>query len=136
MMRTKAKLTIEMVPETAWYSNVRSAFGQHWNRIRQRIYREANNRCEVCFDQGRRHPVECHEVWEYRRGRQILVKCIALCPACHEVKHIGRAEMMGNLERALDHLAAVNGWNRALAEHHHRDAVVLLEGTLEAEMED
>lgn len=38
-------------------------------------------------------PVECHEVWDYDDDRKIqrLERRVALCPACHEVKHAGLA---------------------------------------------
>lgn len=58
------------------------------------------------------HPVECHEVWEYEEatGVQRLVQMIALCPACHEVKHMGKTGIKGRGEIAAAHLAEVNGW--------------------------
>jgi hypothetical protein len=54
--------------------------------------------------------VECHEVWRYddRTRVQLLVRMIALRPACHQVKHIGLANVKGRQARA--HLARVNGW--------------------------
>lgn len=128
------RLTIELVPETAWYTNVRSnVSAADWNECKSFVRERSNDRCEVCGGRGRRWPVECHEVWEYDeqtetiedyRGNkfpivteriQRLVGLIALCPACHEVKHIGRAEATGHLERALTHLAKVNGWTLNLA---------------------
>ena len=41
---------------------------------------------------------------------------IALCPACHEVKHLGLAAQRGRQRAALAHLAKVNGWTAADAE--------------------
>jgi hypothetical protein len=35
---------------------------------------------------------------------------VALCPACHEVKHAGLASKRGRLEAVVEHLAEVNGW--------------------------
>jgi hypothetical protein len=40
---------------------------------------------------------------------------IALCPACHEVKHIGLAGIKGRGEIAQRHLAEVNGWTPGMA---------------------
>lgn len=40
---------------------------------------------------------------------------IALCPACHEVKHIGLAGIRGRGPEAARHLAKVNGWSQAEA---------------------
>jgi hypothetical protein len=52
-------------------------------------------------------------VWRYDETTrtQILVRMIALCPACHEVKHMGLAGIRGKGKSARDHLAKVNGWS-------------------------
>jgi hypothetical protein len=34
---------------------------------------------------------------------------IALCPDCHQVKHIGLAQVKGKYNEALKHLSRVNG---------------------------
>lgn len=110
------KLTIELVPKTAWYANLRSALKKsQWDKLRKQVYEQASYLCQVCGGKGRKHPVECHEVWAYDDEYQIqkLVRMIALCPACHEVKHIGRAQMLGKGDRALKHLAKVNGLSLA-----------------------
>lgn len=115
----EGKLTIELVPATCWYSNVRSEVsGRKWSEIRKRQYRIARHRCEVCDGTGPRHPVECHEVWEFDDEEKIqkLLRMVALCPACHEVKHIGLAEVKGRYAQALQHLMTVNGWAEAEAE--------------------
>lgn len=145
-MPTEPRLTIELVPQTAWYTNVRSnVTPADWELCKRFVRDRSNDRCEVCGSRGKRWPVECHEVWSYdidivhrpplvaryvEAGDglptaetpvghpvrvQRLTGLIALCPSCHEVKHIGRAEAMGNLERALKHLATVNGWTYSLA---------------------
>jgi hypothetical protein len=109
-----AKLTIELVPSTCWYTNVRSQVSsQDWDRLRQHTYAQAHHRCEVCGGVGPQHPVECHEVWHYDDDRHIqtLVKLIALCPACHEVKHMGFANTQGRGQIAQQHLAKVNRWS-------------------------
>lgn len=41
---------------------------------------------------------------------QTLTDLIALCPSCHQVKHIGLAGLRGNGEAAEAHLVKVNGW--------------------------
>jgi hypothetical protein len=63
-------------------------------------------------------------VWEYDEaaGVQRLVRMIALCPACHEVKHIGFAEIKGRGDVARAHLAAVNGWSAAVASRYVDEA--------------
>jgi hypothetical protein len=114
-----ARLTIELVPKGQWGVNLRSELSKgEWDRLRKATYKAAGYRCEVCGGVGPRHPVECHERWRYDEDTktQVLEGLIALCPACHEVKHIGRAGAMGRAEDAVAHLMEVNGWeaDRAL----------------------
>jgi hypothetical protein len=121
----QSRLTIELVPQSCWFSNVRKQVPpREWDRIRRQVYERANHRCEVCGGRGTRHPVECHEVWEYDEaaGVQRLLRMIALCPACHEVKHIGLAGVKGRGEIAEAHLATVNGWTPDTAARHVSEA--------------
>jgi len=109
----RPRLTVELVPATCWYSNLRSELPkERWGLLRRAVYRQASNRCEVCGGRGPRHPVECHEVWLYDDDRHVqkLERMIALCPACHECKHMGHANVTGNGARARRHLAQINGW--------------------------
>jgi hypothetical protein len=119
------KLTIELVPQTCWFSNVRDQVSRgDWDRIRSQVSEKAGRRCEVCGGRGNRHPVECHEVWEYdeQAGVQRLIRMVALCPACHEVKHIGLAGIRGRGEIARDHLARVNDWAPEVAARYVNEA--------------
>lgn len=112
------KLEIELVPKTAWGNNVRDRLTQsQWDKVRRKSYAEANHTCEICGGKGgngKKHPVECHEIWEFDNinHRIILKGLISLCPPCHEVKHIGRAEANGTAHRALNHFMRVNGMNK------------------------
>lgn len=122
---SEPRLTIELVPQTCWFSNVRDQVPpRDWDRIRRQVYENAGRRCEVCGGRGPRHPVECHEVWEYDEaaGVQRLVRMIALCPACHEVKHIGLAGIRGRADLAREHLAQVNGWSSGVADQYIEEA--------------
>jgi hypothetical protein len=113
------RLTVELVPSTCWWSNVRSRLSPAvWERLRRATADAAAHCCEICGGRGRRHPVECHEVWDDDDTRRVqrLVRLIALCPACHEVKHLGLADKRGRQGAALAHLARVNGWTAADAE--------------------
>ena len=126
------RLTVELVPSTSHFQNLRSLLSQSdWNRLRRQTYRKAGYRCEICGGRGPRHPVECHEIWDYDDARfiQTLTGLIALCPACHQVKHIGLAAIRGKLPQAVGHLARVNDWDadtcqwyiqRAFNEHRRR----------------
>jgi len=119
-----AKLTIELVPQTSWFSNLRSIVStKDWNTLRTESYELANHRCEICNGIGVKHPVECHEVWEYDDENfiQKLVRLTSLCPSCHEVKHIGFANTQGRGEIAANHLAKINGWTLEITKAYIKD---------------
>lgn len=106
------KLTAELIPSSTWGINLRSALSRaEWDKVRRRCYQEANYVCEVCGGVGKRHPVECHEVWHFddKTLRQTLLGVVALCTNCHVVKHIGRAFSVGQGDKAVKWLAYVNG---------------------------
>jgi len=108
-------LTIELVPKTCWYSNVRTNVPKEiWDKLRTATYKKANHICEICGGKGTKWPVECHEIWHYDDNRRIqrLENLIALCPSCHEVKHIGLAGVNGRDHIAKKHLAIVNDWTK------------------------
>ena len=110
---SQPRLTIELVPFTCWFSNVRDHVDRDtWDRIRRRIYADVNRMCAVCGGHGPKWPVECHELWEYDDDAHIqkLTGLTGLCPACHEVKHMGLANIRGRGAEAREHLAQVNGW--------------------------
>jgi hypothetical protein len=83
-----------------------------WERLRKATYAKAGHQCEICGGRGQRHAVECHEIWEYndKAAIQNLTGLIALCPSCHEVKHIGFAGVRGRRAIAVAHLSQVNNW--------------------------
>jgi hypothetical protein len=119
------KLTIELVPKTCWFSNVRDHVSHaQWDMLRKQTYKEAGYVCEICGGRGEKHPVECHEVWTYDdiNHVQTLTRLIALCPACHEVKHIGLASVRGRGQIALAHMARVNGIGLSEAMNYYVDA--------------
>jgi hypothetical protein len=117
------KLTIELIPKTCFYSNVRTLLpNKYWDQLRKESYELASHKCEICGDtgknQGYRHNVECHEIWEYDDKKRIqkLIGLISLCPKCHQVKHFGRTSAIGKQAEAFKHLEKVNKWN-------HKDCV-------------
>lgn len=113
------RLTIELVPSSTWFTNVRSLLSANqWDELKKETFLAAKRRCEICGGRGRRWPVECHERWEYKPQlkRQRLIGLIALCPPCHEVKHMGFAIGQGYGERALRHLMQVNDLSREAAQ--------------------
>jgi hypothetical protein len=107
-------LSIELVPKSCWYSNVRSIVTPDiWETLKKRTYQRAGNVCEICGARGKSWLVECHEIWSYDDQRHIqkLQGLIALCPSCHEVKHIGFANSQGRGEIAMQHLSTINHWS-------------------------
>ncbi|MDE7401271.1 MAG: HNH endonuclease [Clostridia bacterium] len=104
------KLNFELVPDSCWYSNLRSALPQGaWDVVRKKAYARANGKCMICGAPTAR--LEAHEQWEYddQKGVQKLVNVVAVCRACHEVIHIGRTQLMGREREASEHFMKVNG---------------------------
>jgi hypothetical protein len=124
-VKSKPKLLVELVPTTCHYSNVRSTLTtQQWDKIRKLSYEAAGNVCEICGEsgknQGYKHNVECHEIWEYddKNHIQTLGGLISLCPICHQVKHIGRAIAMGKENDCFNQMAKVNKWTQQQIQEH------------------
>jgi len=125
----KPKLSVELIPTTCHFSNVRTTVTKtEWDKIRFISYEAANNKCEICGDtgknQGYKHNVECHEIWEYNDSKKIqkLIGLISLCPTCHQVKHIGRTIAIGKEAIALKQLARVNKWTIKQVQTHILEA--------------
>ena len=117
-------LFVDLIPDSCWFTNVRSCVGQRdWDRLRRMVYRRANDRCEAC-GAGRDPDVgkwlEAHERWEYDEATrtQRLRRIVCLCSFCHEVTHYGLACVRGRDELALRHLIYVNRWSGRKAKRH------------------
>src|SRR5688500_8134041 len=53
LLLPRTLLTVELVPRTCWFSNLRSELSQdEWDRLRRSVYERAGNRCEVCGGKG------------------------------------------------------------------------------------
>ncbi len=128
-INSKPKIDIELVPLQAQGFNVRARVSkQNWEKICTVIHKEATKtgryKCQVCgengLSQGFKHPVECHEVWEYDDSKrtQKLVGMLSLCPLCHKAKHIGLATQMGYGDKVKNHMAKHNGWTPSKVERH------------------
>lgn len=104
------KLNFELVPDSCWYSNLRSELPKEvWDRIRKKAYARAGGKCMLCGAPTAR--LEAHEQWEYDdiKGIQKLKNVVAVCKACHEVIHIGRTQLTGREREASEHFMKVNG---------------------------
>ena len=117
------KLTCELVPSTAWYSNIRSNVTQNeWDRVRKKSYKIYNNVCGICKEsgknQGYNHAVECHEIFQYddETHTQTLIELISLCPKCHKCKHPGLAKINNETDIVVSQLMKVNEMTKKEAE--------------------
>lgn len=108
------KLEFELVPDSCWYSNLRSILSQRqWDAVRRDAYARASGKCMICGAAVAR--LEAHERWEYDEinAVQRLADVVAVCRSCHEVIHIGRTQLMGREREAEEHFMRVNGCNYA-----------------------
>lgn len=108
------KLEFEMVPDSCWYSNLRSILSKkQWDYIKADAKRRANGKCMICGKKTDR--LEAHEKWSYNEKTQTqkLEDIVAVCSDCHSVIHIGRTQLKGNEERAEEHYMKVNNCSYA-----------------------
>jgi hypothetical protein len=115
------KLTMELIPKPLWGQSLAKLYKTQWGRLRVEAYSKAGHRCEICGGTGQGHTtwnpggLEAHEIWEYTidgtNATQRLIRLIALCPKCHECKHMGRSFRVMPRERFLEvveHFRRVN----------------------------
>jgi len=103
------KLNFELVPDSCWYSNLRSILKpKQWDIVRKEAYARANGRCMICGRPVKR--LEAHEKWVYdeENAVQKLEDVIAICHSCHSVIHIGRTQLIGEEDKAIEHFKKVN----------------------------
>jgi hypothetical protein len=116
MENSKLNLTIELVPSTSWYSNVRALVSRRdWDIIRLATYAAYNNICATTNCGDNTGHLNCHEIWEYDDAAhmQTLRGFVALCSLCHHVKHLGYAETLADegklsMVSVMEHFMKVN----------------------------
>lgn len=104
----KYKLNFELIPDSCWYSNLRTLLSKRqWDFLREEAKEKSDYKCSIC---GRKGLLEAHERWSYDldNGVQKLTDIIAVCKDCHSVIHIGRTQLVGDEERAENHFMKVN----------------------------
>lgn len=124
------KLEIELVPQTAWYSNLRKKISKpEWDKIRKQAYKDSGNKCAICGAEGR---LNCHEVWSYddKKQIQILKGFVALCSDCHWIKHIGLAGIQASkglldMDKLINHFMKVNGVDKKTFDAHRENSFVM-----------
>lgn len=103
------KLNFELVPDGCWGSNLRNILSKaEWDFLRKYAIKKSQGKCAICGKKMSR--LHAHERWSYdtKGGIQKLEDIIAVCPDCHSVIHIGRTQLVGNIERAENHYMKVN----------------------------
>ncbi len=108
------KLKFELVPDSCWYSNLRTLLPKSaWDFIKKDVKSKANGKCSICGKKTEK--LDAHEVWSYdiKSKTQKLEKVIAVCKDCHSAIHIGRTSLKGDPIRAEDHYMKVNGCSYA-----------------------
>jgi len=118
------RLEIDLVPSTAWYSNLRTKISRkEWDKIRKKSYAEAGHKCMICRAEEK---LNCHEIWEYDDEKYVqkLKDFIALCDDCHMIKHIGFASIQANkglldMEKLIKHFMIVNNVDRKTFDEYH-----------------
>lgn len=117
-----------LVPEPLWGENLRKYLKkEEWDFLRKHTYASSGYRCSICGGIGEKWPVECNEVWDYRsledgRNIAVLIELKALCARCHQVNHLGKANIDGKYNEAIRHMAYINGWSLNYAGHVADDA--------------
>lgn len=121
------KLEIDLVPSTAWYSNLRTKISKkEWDKIRKKCYAKVRQKCAICGAIGR---LNCHEIWEYddKKHIQKLKGFIALCDNCHMIKHIGFAGIQASkgildMDTLIKHFMKVNKVDRKTFDEHYEES--------------
>lgn len=115
----------DLLPRAAWGKNLRAMLTRPaWDRLRRWAYARAGGVCEHCgqtgHDQGRRHALEAHEVWDVCAETQTVTLrgIVALCPLDHAVAHLGRTLTQGRhaFVRAVGHMQATHRLTSAQTE--------------------
>ncbi len=134
MEDNKFILNFELVPDSCWYSNLRSLLSKaQWEFIKKDARERANGRCMICGRKSTR--LETHEQWVYdeNTNTQILSDVKAICPDCHRVIHFGLTSLrFDDTKRYENHFIKVNNCtysdfkaqlNKANIDHQRRNLV-------------
>jgi len=112
----RLKLKIEPIPASTWGVSLANKLDYNeWKEIRQKVYRDADYRCEICGTTDR--TLHAHERWAYDDKRRIqrLVGLECCCELCHDVHHFGRTSVTRSksyVERCIGHWCKVNKKSR------------------------
>lgn len=126
-------MQMDIIPATSWGASLANLLTTaSWQSIRGPIVDRYGRLCEICGE--KQHHIECHERWEYFTpksesvpGIQRLGGLFSVCQACHEMFHLGKAEMQARTEIVLDRLSMVNRWSFAETQSFYEWSVELWE---------
>ena len=112
------RLTIELVPSSAWGNNLRDLMAKEaWDTMRRQVYKQYKYHCGIC--NAGNTTMYCHEIWQYddETWTQKLTGFIALCKMCHHCKHLGHANILAqkgelDYEQVVQHFIRVNQCSR------------------------
>lgn len=98
-----------------------------WDSLRNKCYEKANYRCEICG--FKTDGLDAHEEWEFniQSRTQTLKNIIALCSACHGVKHFRNSTRIDYGENAKRHFLKVNNCSELNFATHLMEAQMLFE---------
>lgn len=120
------RLTIELVPSSAWQNNLRTILKPAmWKSIRSVAIKKKGDKCAICDRKGKLH---AHEVWEYDDENKIqkLKDILPLCYMCHSVKHIGftgfqQSRIGGDIEKFIKYFMSINKVDRKTYQEHYNE---------------
>lgn len=104
-------LVVDFGPKSCWCKKIRYALTpDDFKRVEALVIGRTSRTCEACgvVDPEQADRMEVQARWEYdvSDGKHVqrLVRLMAMCSACHEVTHFGKASMDGRRDAALLHL--------------------------------
>ena len=113
----------DLIPKTTWGASLSNMLTDtSWQGIRHRYIDAVHGVCVACGTIL--NPPNAHELWDFylpcdeigngdlgRQGIQRLSEVLILCPECHAMFHLGRAQIESFFDEAEARLMAVNGWD-------------------------
>lgn len=106
---SKYKLSIDLLPRGAWGHDLSKTLPKKdWDILRDFAYEKANYHCKICGKTDEQ--LHAHEIWDFDipHKKQTLVDIVALCSACHGVKHFRNSKRIGYGQHAKAHFMRVN----------------------------
>ena len=126
----------DMIPITSWGSSLANLLTKRsWDMLRHPIIKDHHNVCELCGIKF--NVLDVHEIWSYhipepeevrasprdstrKMGVQRLEGLMAICVDCHRCFHLGKANVDGKLELAINRLAYLNHWTSSEAGDYYK----------------